>query len=274
MKKLILLIALLVTAGNAFSQYYPMGPRPVKFKKFQVLDSAYMKCTYKFTFVQDSLNTDKTRKEDVQTLLVGNSVSKYFSQNLVDYSMYVMEKGFGPNNETGTCGFEVYKNYSENKITVTDLGGWLNESGSVLYEDKISKLKWEIKNDTATILTYKCQRAILTFRGREYEAWFATDIPINNGPWKLGGLPGLILKVGDKKQNFVFECIGIEQLKKKEPIKFYDLGYAKMSRKDLDKLYRRFLDDAWGYINYTNPNLAGQGSAHSPKLPYNPIELE
>jgi len=40
---------------------------------------------------------------------------------------------------------------------------------------------------------YDCRRAIGKFRGREYEVWYTTDIPIPGGPFKLGGLPGLIL---------------------------------------------------------------------------------
>lgn len=54
-------------------------------------------------------------------------------------------------------------------------------------------------------------KATCTFRGREYTAWFCVDIPISNGPWKFGGLPGLILKVYDKDHLFVFESIEIEK---------------------------------------------------------------
>ncbi|MDR2651853.1 MAG: hypothetical protein LBC68_06010 [Prevotellaceae bacterium] len=35
-----------------------------------------------------------------------------------------------------------------------------------------------------------------------------SDIPIDNGPWKFGGLPGM--KVYDNDKKFVFECIGIQ----------------------------------------------------------------
>jgi GLPGLI family protein len=275
MKKLFLIIALLFSAGNAFSQYYPEGPTFVKLDKFHTLDSAYLKCTYRFTHVQDSLNAGTTRKVDVQTLLVGKNVSKYFSQYMVDYCMRAMKMKTGYGRiEEGACGFEIYKNYPDKKMTVTDLGGWFDDNGNVLYEEETPNLKWEIKSDTLTILSYTCQKATTTFRGRAYEAWFSTDIPTNNGPWKFGGLPGLILKVSDQKQSFVFECIGMEKLKKTEPIKFYDLRYTKVSRKGLDKLYRRFLDDAIGYI-IVNTRIGNQfGTEHSPKLPYNPIELE
>ena len=60
------------------------------------------------------------------------------------------------------------------------------------------RFKWEIKSETKTILGYQCQRAISTvFRGRSYEAWFASKIPIPFGPWKANGLPGMILEFYD-----------------------------------------------------------------------------
>lgn len=57
------------------------------------------------------------------------------------------------------------------------------------------------------------------FRGRSYVAWFTMDIPIENGPWKFAGLPGLILKVYDDKKLYDFECVKIEKNKISFPIK-------------------------------------------------------
>jgi GLPGLI family protein len=139
-------------------------------------------------------------------------------------------------------------------------------------------MKWEIKKDTATILSYSCQKAVTEFRGRTWEAWFTSEIPINNGPWKFGGLPGLIMKVSDSQQYFVFECTGIENLKEREPIKFYDLKYAEITRKNLDKLYRRYYNDGAAYnitIGIYPIDDSGHVITHSrKKSPYNPMELK
>ncbi|HIR32843.1 MAG TPA: GLPGLI family protein, partial [Candidatus Coprenecus merdigallinarum] len=56
---------------------------------------------------------------------------------------------------------------------------------------------------------YNCQRATGTFRGREWQVWFTYDIPYNYGPWKLGGLPGLILKAEDSSGTFVWEAVSL-----------------------------------------------------------------
>jgi GLPGLI family protein len=294
MKKLILIISILfLYTESSFSQQKIsyIVPHYVSLDKYQVLDSAYLKCTFRLTHVIDTLKAKETRKTDMQTLLIGNKISKYFSQYMVDYCAFVksnMKNGWIPNNdEDGTFGYEIFKNYPENKITVTELGSQVGEravGSSFLYEDELNNQKWEIKSDTSTVLSYLCQKAITTFRGRTYEAWFTTEIPINNGPWKFGGLPGLILKISDKKQYFVFECIGIENLKKRESIKYYDLRYAKTSWKELEKLYQRRHDDnvafdiANGSIKrafvFSETTGESKDVKHAPKQPYNPIEKE
>lgn len=61
--------------------------------------------------------------------------------------------------------------------------------------DSAHNMKWELLNDTARVLNELCLTAKTTFRGREYIAYYAPKYPISNGPWKFGGLPGLILLV-------------------------------------------------------------------------------
>ena len=64
-----------------------------------------------------------------------------------------------------------------------------------LVKDNSDIFKWEIKKVSRLILGYKCQMALMHYRGRDYKAYFTTDIPFNAGPWKFSGLPGTILKI-------------------------------------------------------------------------------
>lgn len=69
--------------------------------------------------------------------------------------------------------------------------------------------EWTISSDTTSILGYACQRAETTVGGRKYTAWFTLDIPMSEGPWKLYGLPGLILRAQDSEGLFTFEAVGL-----------------------------------------------------------------
>jgi len=62
--------------------------------------------------------------------------------------------------------------------------------------------KWILQKETRKIGTFICQKATTTFRGRNYIAWFAKEIPVPFGPWKFKGLPGLILEVYDTENVF------------------------------------------------------------------------
>ena len=50
-----------------------------------------------------------------------------------------------------------------------------------------------ILDEFKTILNYKCQRATVNFGERVFDVWFTPDIPISDGPWKIQGLPGLVI---------------------------------------------------------------------------------
>ncbi|WJS95663.1 GLPGLI family protein [Flavobacterium johnsoniae] len=62
-------------------------------------------------------------------------------------------------------------------------------------KDSIGSFDWQLGSETKTIVGYQCQNATLFFRGRNYTVYFAKDIPFSDGPWKLSGLPGMILEV-------------------------------------------------------------------------------
>ncbi|OYQ43251.1 hypothetical protein CHU92_03595 [Flavobacterium cyanobacteriorum] len=63
-----------------------------------------------------------------------------------------------------------------------------------LVQDIYHRFKWNITGETKDIAGFLCTKATTNYRGRVWTAWFAPDIPIPFGPWKLHGLPGLILE--------------------------------------------------------------------------------
>ena len=78
------------------------------------------------------------------------------------------------------------------------------------YTEPFDELKWEIQTDsTATVLGYECFMATTHYHGREWKGWFAPEIPVQDGPWKLQGLPGLILKA-EADNGTVITATGIQ----------------------------------------------------------------
>lgn len=75
------------------------------------------------------------------------------------------------------------------------------------YIEPDSTFQWRIGPEKATVAGYPCQRATVRFAGRAFEAWFTREIPISEGPYKFHGLPGLIVKVGDTRQQYIFELV-------------------------------------------------------------------
>ena len=77
--------------------------------------------------------------------------------------------------------------------------------------DTLPAIEWQLTAESKMIDTLSCQKAIGKFRGRTYTAWYAKEIPVAVGPWKLHGLPGLIVEAEDSlgEVKFIFESLHI-----------------------------------------------------------------
>jgi GLPGLI family protein len=84
----------------------------------------------------------------------------------------------------------VFKNYNSNRIYLKQM----ITLKFIAVEDSLDIFNWDIKNESKVILGFSCQKATTEFRGRVYEAWFTTELPVG-GPWKYDGLPGMILSI-------------------------------------------------------------------------------
>lgn len=91
---------------------------------------------------------------------------------------------------------------ADNAIMIYDKIG----TGNYMYKDS-TKIEWQLFNDKRSIAGFSCQMAKTKVFGRTFIAWFASEIPINDGPYKFRGLPGLIVELYDEKKYFVFSLI-------------------------------------------------------------------
>lgn len=71
-----------------------------------------------------------------------------------------------------------------------------------------SDFKWKLLSEKRIIQGYECQKATLNYAGRQWEAWFTTEIPISEGPYLFNALPGLIVKMSDTKNQHSFLLVG------------------------------------------------------------------
>lgn len=74
--------------------------------------------------------------------------------------------------------------------------------GKHIYVNKsLPKFSWKITKQKKKIGTFNCVLGTTTFRGRKYYAWYTPEIAVYSGPWKLNGLPGMILEAYDEGKN-------------------------------------------------------------------------
>ena len=130
------------------------------------------------------------------------------------------------------------------------------------YEEDIPQQEWTINMDSVmTILGLECHKATTKFRGRVWDVWFTEEIPVSLGPWKLGGLPGLILKATADSDFIRLTAINI----KKDginPVTFYNWGDEKYYHMTREK-----------FLKYKNrPRTIPRVNKVLPAEPY--IELE
>ena len=61
---------------------------------------------------------------------------------------------------------------------------------------------WTLTDDTLTVGGYLCQQATATHRGVAWTVCYTEEIPSSAGPWRLRGLPGLIVKAESEAHTF------------------------------------------------------------------------
>lgn len=151
------------------------------------------------------------------------------------------------------------------------------EDYAVEYTEPDRPLKWEFGTDRQTICGYECMQATTTCYGRTWTVWFTTEIPISAGPWKLHGLPGLILKAEDSEGLFLFEAIGITNGGRE--ICKYDIPTRRMPRDKWRRFEKNFHETPYSVFGHENTCFFTDSSTdkildESWTITYNPIERE
>ena len=261
--------------------------------KATVVDSSDVRIYYALN--ADSLSNQDTYV-DLRVLEVGSQVVKCSSRFVTEGEEHQKEvlktwKNIHPHADGVPRPHPIHGKRADywNEIQYTDIyiegktateyhtmpHGFQGENGYIV--EQYPSQEWTLGHETATILGHLCQSATCHWRGRDFVAWFAIDIPIRHGPWLFGGLPGLIMKVLDVDGFYTFEAVAIKR--EKEPITRYAYeGYRKASRDRYLRLNRELNEEytnTIGRMGGMMRNAVGEWvPASGPKIHYEPLELE
>lgn len=226
--------------------------------------------------------TDNSKQSELMILQIGDKCSAFYSYATYQRDSIIaasLAKGIDISMKSvkGSINWKLYKDYpTEGKTAYLD---FFAADKYVCTEPK-EDIDWQPTDSTDTICGYTCHQATARFKGRTWTAWYTEDIPLDNGPWKLGGLPGLILKAYDSDMDYSFTAVGLTKIKNNTPIYYKGKTFEPIDRKSLTTLYKKYCADPIGYLfqdpKYANIKVTdkdGNVLKHSKNaVPYNPIE--
>ncbi|KQN35129.1 hypothetical protein ASE92_10940 [Pedobacter sp. Leaf41] len=185
-------------------------------------DKALARVRYTYTHIQDTTQKDKPHKENM-LLVTGKNASVYTSYDKLNQALNAKKQIEEQiKNQTGSNSMKIeIKSETKSPTTAVDYFFFANEGkmfskekllNHYLIEETAPQIDWKITKDTMSFSGIPCQKAMANFKGRNWIAWYATDIPFQSGPWKLNGLPGLIIEAYDEKKEVKFEFAGLENV--------------------------------------------------------------
>ncbi|WP_239060644.1 GLPGLI family protein [Bacteroides sp. 519] len=145
------------------------------------------------------------------------------------------------------------------------------------YTEKMVMPEWEILMEKKEIAGYMCQKAKADYLGRTWIAWFTTSIPVSDGPWKLWGLPGLIIEANDSNNLYSFKCIEIKNMKTPYIIKVPKKNYIKLTKEKFMEEEKELAEDMHTFAKkrgkFAPVAIGDDGKPETPvRRKYNPIE--
>ncbi|MBQ8223676.1 MAG: GLPGLI family protein [Bacteroidales bacterium] len=255
--------------------------------QWEICDTVRYVVMYELILKEDTTHLDYYRKDNYM-LSIGrnNSVSSF--RGYGTYRGDVELKKAGDNGtsseliKTGHIGkvydgivfsvhkFDIFKRYDKRIITTID---HIYLEGMFEYEELFDSFNWQITAETDTINNYICQKAICDFGGRTWVAWFTTEIPISDGPYKFCGLPGLILNIADTENHYSYKFLSIEEPSGSMVVYKVIEDVTKTTKKDFYKLQDKLKISHSIGMSSSN-DKAVQRAVEYEMSKNNPIELD
>lgn len=250
---------------------------PMEYKA-DTLERGIHNVYYEVSFVKNVEKLDK-RTEAVGLLQIGEKYSKFadIQQLKTDSLSYEFSKLETNGAKEANLLFSHLPKWKIVTLTNKPLRKASHQeyvTGSYQYEEDMPVIDWKIEKEKKEILGYACRKATASFRGRKYTAWYAESLPISEGPYLFGGLPGLIMEVYDHKEHYHFTAIAMDT--KEFPIYIRkDKSILKTTRDKFRTLKQSYHQNPGFYMKSKAYNADGSEIQMKMKeIPYNPIELQ
>lgn len=240
MKKILMILAAILALGSLTAKAQMRSGVDTL-----TLDQVKYRITYDAKQVNDTIQIPYIYRKAQMRLDIGSNITHFYNQSKEQWEQQVLQMILSGGvidlrkAEPVKCmDFEFLKNYPKNGQTLFQESWALRTYHCI---EKSETPDWQlIPDSTTTIIGYHCQLAKTNFKGRTWYAWFAEDIPLPEGPWKLIGLPGLTLKAYDENREYSFTAIGMSTLTAPTPITFPKAKREEISQKDLREFKEKF----------------------------------
>lgn len=237
MRRIALLLAAIFAVCNMNAQ------KDNKTENVVNIDKVNYRITYSGKMVPDTTKVPYTYWESEMRLDIGTKVTHFYDRTKqINDSIMDAQAKTGVHDISKLLGggkfhWEFYKNYpATGQTTLLD-----KVLSNYLCIEKVEIPNWQIiPNSTTTLIGYKCQLAKAYFKGRLWYAWYTEDIPLSEGPWKLYGLPGLVLRAYDRNKQYVFDAIGMSTKNSNANITFTKKEREKVTQKELRDTKHKF----------------------------------
>lgn len=176
---------------------------------------------YEITYKKDSTSNVSTKENYI--LDISTNETKYYTYDFfVADSLNSNNIPFPQDLTLNTSDIIIHKNNS-NEYSQYDL-----LENTVLQLQTIANQKWNLSIEKKKVKYINLQKAVTTWGGRNWRAWFSDEIPFPEGPYKFHGLPGLIVEIYDDRNNYHFQLVKSEKIKQEEENQFIEMS-KKMS---------------------------------------------
>ncbi len=272
---LLLVLPLFVKAQNisitgSFSQEL------AKMSKYKKVDTSVMECIYYYRVIDYSIGN---MREYHAILEIGDSISKYESYGSFRLDSALVGKSQMTNGELSKLYNMYSPDFKEFLLENTNTNK-LSYYGKVsidnyMYQEDIPQINWVLSDSTKEICGYLCHQATASFRGRNWIVWYC-DIAKSVGPWKLNGLPGLILEAKTEDKEHFFTAISVR--KSNSPINFTEKKYFSTTRERFNKSLADYKADptkSWKNTPLAPKDMNGKNiTMPKRRLFYSPLEKE